>query len=151
MKKWQSRGLIISAGVLLLSGAAYFVIQALGSNIAFYIPPTEVAQGKAPTNKAFRIGGMVKIGSIKRQDLNVEFILTDFANDVLIKYKGSLPDLFKENSGAVAQVKLVDGVYVASEVLAKHDEKYTPPPVQHAIDKARGQMANPQSSPSSLN
>lgn len=142
MKKWHKRGIFIVTGLVLLGGAAYFVSNALNSSIAFYITPTEVAAGKTPSNKPFRVGGMVKSGSISRKDLEVNFIITDFAHDVQAKYTGSLPDLFKENSGAVAQGKMVDGVFVASEVLAKHDENYTPPPAQHALDKAAENKKN---------
>ena len=112
-------------------------MNALNSNIAFFVTPTEVVEGKAPQNKAFRIGGMVKEGSIRRDNLTVHFTITDTAKEVPVLYTGILPDLFKEGKGAVAQGRInPDGTFAATEVLAKHDENYMPPEAQHAIDKA---------------
>jgi len=137
MKKRHRRGLFIIVSIVLLAGACYFVIDALNSNISFYFSPTEVKEGKAPSNKSFRIGGMVKNGSIIRNDLEVNFIITDFNNEISAKYVGSLPDLFKENSGVVAQGRINNKIFIATEVLAKHDENYTPPPVQHILKKEK--------------
>ena len=118
--------------------ATVFVMQALDSNIAFFITPSEIAAGKAPQGKAFRIGGMVKEGSIKRDNLTVYFVVTDTVKEVPVAYTGILPDLFKEGKGAVAQGKLgADGLFTASEVLAKHDENYMPPEAKHAVDQAQ--------------
>ena len=111
------------------------ILNALNSNIALYITPTDVVQGKAPRNQVFRIGGMVKEDSLKRDGLVVHFVMTDLVNDVPVTYQGILPDLFKPGKGAVIQGKLgAGGDFVASEVLAKHDENYMPPEAQAALD-----------------
>jgi len=138
MKPRHKRIALIAGGLAALAIASVFVLQALDSNIAFFVTPTEVAAGKAPQGKAFRIGGMVKEGSLRRDNLTVHFIVTDTAKEVPVAYTGILPDLFKEGKGAVAQGKLgADGVFTASEVLAKHDENYMPPEAQHAVDQAQ--------------
>ena len=133
----QKRFGLIAAGVLVLCVAAAFVLNAFNSNLVFFFTPTQVLQGEAPKNKTFRIGGMVKVGSLQRDGTNVSFVVTDTANDMTVHYSGLLPDLFKEGKGVVAQGKLDDqGIMTASEVLAKHDENYMPPEAQHALDKA---------------
>lgn len=137
MKPRHKRIAIIVGGLASLGAAAALVLNALDSNIALYITPSEVAAGKAPQNKAFRIGGLVKDGSLKRDDLTVHFIVTDTVKDIPVAYTGILPDLFKEGKGAVVEGKLGPDGFVASEVLAKHDENYTPKEAQDAIDKAK--------------
>jgi cytochrome c-type biogenesis protein CcmE len=138
MKPRHKRIALIGGGLAALGIAAAFVLNALDSNIAFFVSPSEIAAGKAPQGKAFRVGGMVKEGSIRRDNLTVHFVITDTAKDVPVTYTGILPDLFKEGKGAVAQGKLgPDGVFAASEVLAKHDENYMPPEAQHAVDQAQ--------------
>lgn len=138
MRPWQKRAAIIGGGLAAIGVAAALALNALNSNIALYVTPSEVAAGKAPQGQAFRIGGMVKEGSIKRDNLTVNFVVTDTVKEVPVAYTGILPDLFKEGKGAVVQGKLgSDGRFVASEVLAKHDENYTPKEAQHAIDKAQ--------------
>ena len=133
----QKRFSLIIGGIVVLALAAGFVLNAFQSNLVFFFTPTQVAQGEAPRNKVFRVGGMVKEGSLKKDGENVQFVVTDFAHDVPVSYKGLLPDLFKEGKGVVAQGKLGDdGWFVASEVLAKHDENYMPPEAQHALDQA---------------
>ena len=102
------------------------MLNALNSNIAFFVTPTEVAEGKAPQDKTFRIGGMVKEGSLRRDNLTVHFAITDTAKEVPVIYTGILPDLFRENQSVVATGRMRDGVFVAEEVLAKHDETYMP-------------------------
>ena len=138
MKPRQKRIALIVGGLASLALAAVLTLNALDSNIALYVTPSEVAAGKAPQGKAFRIGGMVKEGSVKRQDMTVHFVVTDTAKDIPVAYTGILPDLFKEGKGAVIQGRLGgDGVFAASEVLAKHDENYMPPEAQHALDQAQ--------------
>jgi len=138
MKPRQKRIAIIVGGLASLAAAAALALNALDSNIALYVTPSEVAAGKAPQGKAFRIGGMVKEGSIERKELTVHFVITDTVKDIPVSYTGILPDLFKEGKGAVVQGKLgADGGFVASEVLAKHDENYMPPEAKHAIDQAQ--------------
>ena len=137
MKPRQKRIALIVGGLASLAVAATLVLNALDSNIALYVTPSEVAAGKAPQGKAFRIGGMVKEGSVKRNELTVNFIVTDTAKEVPVAYTGILPDLFKEGKGAVVQGKLgPDGLFTASEVLAKHDENYMPPEATKALDDA---------------
>lgn len=138
MKPRHKRAAIIIGGLTSLAVAATLVLRALDSNIALYITPSEVAAGKAPADKAFRIGGMVKANSLQRKELTVHFVMTDTAKEVPVSYTGILPDLFSEGKGAVIQGKMgADGVFVASEVLAKHDENYMPPEAKHAIDQAQ--------------
>ena len=138
MKNWQKRGAIIAAGLVALGTASALVLNALNSNIALYVTPTEVLAGKAPQGKAFRIGGLVKEGSLKRQDLTAHFVITDTVKDIDVSYTGLLPDLFKEGKGAVVQGRLEPGGHFkAAEVLAKHDENYMPAEAQQAIDQAR--------------
>ncbi|PUE33927.1 cytochrome c maturation protein CcmE [Limnohabitans sp. Jir72] len=137
MKSRHKRGLGIGLGVLLLCGAAYFVLNAFQSNLVFFFTPTQVAAGEAPKDGHFRVGGLVKAGSVKRQDMAVEFVVTDTHQEMPVRYVGLLPDLFKEGKGVVAQGRLDAGrLFVASEVLAKHDENYMPPEAQHALDEA---------------
>ena len=138
MKQRQKRIALIVGGLATIGVATALVMNALNSNIAFFVTPTEVLSGKAPQDKAFRIGGLVKEGSIRRDNLTVHFLITDTARDVPVTYTGILPDLFKEGKGAVAQGRIKpDGTFAATEVLAKHDENYMPAEAQHAIDEAQ--------------
>jgi cytochrome c-type biogenesis protein CcmE len=101
-----------------------------------------VANGEAPKGKTFRVGAMVKEGSVQRDGNTVRFVVTDTVREVPVTFVGALPDLFKEGKGVVAQGKLgEDGLFVASEVLAKHDENYMPPEAQHAMDQAAAAKA----------
>jgi cytochrome c-type biogenesis protein CcmE len=116
------------------------VLYALSQNINLFFSPTDMAQGKAPVDQRLRAGGMVREGSLRRasDSLTVRFVITDFAEDVEVEYTGILPDLFREGQGIVAQGKLNDdGVFLADEVLAKHDEKYMPPEVTQALNDAQ--------------
>ena len=138
MKPRHKRALRIVGALATLAIAAVLILNALNSNIALYVTPSEVAAGKAPKGQTFRIGGMVKDGSLKRDELVVHFIITDLVKEIPVSYKGILPDLFKEGKGAVVQGKLdPDGQFVASEVLAKHDENYMPPEAKHALEQAQ--------------
>ena len=138
----QKRFSLIIGGIVVLALAAGFVLNAFQSNLVFFFTPTQVAQGEAPKNKMFRVGGMVKEGSVKREQTVIEFVVTDTARDIPVRYSGLLPDLFKEGKGVVAQGRLDEqGLFVASEVLAKHDENYMPPEAQHALDKATAAKA----------
>ena len=104
----------------------YFVLKALDKNIDLYLTPTDVIESNYEMNNQFKLGGMVKEGSIKKTDLEVEFIVTDFNEEILISYQGILPNLFKENSGVVASGSLDGNIFKAKEILAKHDENYMP-------------------------
>ena len=138
MKPRQKRFLIIGAGLAAIAIAAVLILNALNSSIALYVTPSDVAAGKAPKFQAFRIGGLVKESSLKRDELVVHFVMTDMVKDIPVSYKGILPDLFKEGKGAVVQGKLnSDGEFIATEVLAKHDENYMPPEAKHALEQAQ--------------
>jgi cytochrome c-type biogenesis protein CcmE len=139
VKTRHKRLLLILAGLVILGAVAALVLNAFRSNLVFFFSPTQVAAGEAPKGKAFRIGGMVKEGSIRREadGVTLSFVVTDTEQDIAVRYQGILPDLFKEGKGAVAQGKIGDdGVFVASEVLAKHDENYMPPEAAQAVGEA---------------
>ena len=144
MKPRQKRIALIVGGLASLGIAAALALNALDSNIALYVTPSEVAAGKSPQGKAFRIGGLVKEGSVKRQDMTVRFVITDTAKEIPVAYTGILPDLFRDGKGAVVQGRLgSDGVFAATEVLAKHDENYMPPEAKHAVDEAQKAQKKP--------
>jgi cytochrome c-type biogenesis protein CcmE len=140
MKPRHKRLALIAGGLAALAVAAALVLNAFQSNLVFFFSPSQVAAGEAPQDRAFRIGGLVQEGSVKRnpETLTVNFVITDTAKNITVAYSGSLPDLFREGKGVVAQGKIgPDGVFRATEVLAKHDENYMPPDAQHAIDQAQ--------------
>ena len=140
MKPRHKRLALIVGGIAALAVATALVLNAFQSNLVFFFSPSQVAAGEAPQDRAFRIGGLVREGSVKRnaEGLTVNFVVTDTAKDITVAYSGSLPDLFREGKGVVAQGKLgADGVFRATEVLAKHDENYMPPDAQHAVDQAQ--------------
>ncbi len=144
MKPRHKRFAFIGLGLVVLGIATVLVLNAFQSNLVFFFTPTQVANGEVPQGRSFRIGGMVEDGSLVRENdgLTVRFIVTDTAKRVPVTYKGILPDLFKEGKGAVAQGKLnSDGTFVASEVLAKHDENYMPPEAAEALAKAKASGA----------
>ena len=150
MKSRHKKLALIGGALAILGIIAALVLNALNSNIALYISPTDVAAGKAPQGKAFRIGGMVKEGSVSREadGVTIRFVVTDTEKDIPVNYKGILPDLFKEGKGVVAQGRLTGtGNFVANEVLAKHDENYMPPEAAKAVSDAQG--AGKHVSPSS--
>jgi cytochrome c-type biogenesis protein CcmE len=136
--KPRHRRLAIAAAVVCAMGAAtVLVLNAFRSNLVFFYSPSQVAAKEAPAERTFRLGGLVQTGSVQRDGVNVRFVVTDTAVMVPVRYEGILPDLFKEGKGVVAQGRLKDGVFVASEVLAKHDENYMPPEAAEALAKAR--------------
>jgi len=138
VKPRHKRAVIIVGALIAISIAAVLILNALNSNIALYVTPSEVAAGKSPAGQVFRIGGMVKDGSVKRDGLTVNFVITDMVKDIPVAYTGILPDLFKEGKGAVIQGRLDQNrQFVASEVLAKHDENYMPPEAKHALEQAQ--------------
>jgi cytochrome c-type biogenesis protein CcmE len=144
MKPRHRRFAWIGAGVLLLAGAAGLVLNAFQSNLVFFFSPSDVAENRAPQGRAFRIGGMVVEKSLSRASdgLTVRFAVTDTVKTVPVVYTGILPDLFKEGKGVVAQGRIgPDGVFHATEVLAKHDENYMPPEAAAAIDQAHNRAA----------
>jgi cytochrome c-type biogenesis protein CcmE len=140
MKRRHKRIGIIIVGLAGLSLAAFLVASAFRQNLVFFFSPTQVAAKEAPVDRAFRIGGLVEDGTLKRDSdgLTVRFTVTDTAASIPVVYKGILPDLFKEGRGCVAQGRIgPDGVFQAEQVLAKHDENYMPPEAGEAIDKAK--------------
>jgi cytochrome c-type biogenesis protein CcmE len=138
--KTRHRRMAIAAGVVVAVGAiAALVLNAFQSNLVFFYSPTQVAANEAPVGRTFRLGGMVEEGSVKRSGVTVSFVVTDTARSLPVRYEGILPDLFKEGKGVVAQGQLQDGVFVAREVLAKHDENYMPPEAAAAIKHAKPQ------------
>ena len=131
---------LIVAGLAVSGIAAALVLNAFQSNLVFFFSPSQVIAKEAPLERAFRIGGMVESGSLKRQNdgLTVRFNVTDTVKTIPVVFTGILPDLFKEGKGVVAQGKLgPDGVFRATDVLAKHDENYMPPEAGHAIEQAQ--------------
>ena len=133
------RALAVAVGLSLVAGASALVLNAFNSNLVFFFSPTQVMQKQAPQGRSFRIGGLVETGSVQRgtQDLRLDFIVTDGAQRVPVRYTGLLPDLFQEGKGVVAQGRLgPDGVFHAEQVLAKHDENYMPPEAAAALKAA---------------
>jgi cytochrome c-type biogenesis protein CcmE len=134
----RQKRLTIIVGILVAVGAGTaLVLNAFNSNLVFFYSPSQVAAHEAPEGRPFRVGGMVTVGSVKRDGVDVVFTVTDLVKSMQVHYRGSLPDLFKEGKGVVAQGKLgSDGVFTAQEVLAKHDENYMPPEAAAALKKA---------------
>ena len=138
MKPRYKRMVAIGLGVVSLGVAAALVLAAFQKNLVFFFTPSQVAANEAPQGRSFRIGGMVVPGSLKREGVDVEFTVTDTAKSMRVTYRGQLPDLFREGKGVVAQGQLgADGIFRASEVLAKHDENYMPPEAADAVKKAQ--------------
>ena len=125
-------GIVASVGV-----ATALVLNAFQSNLVFFYSPSQVAAKEAPTGRTFRIGGLVQAGSVQRDGVQVRFQVTDTVKTIPVRYQGILPDLFKEDKGVVAQGSLgADGIFVACDVLAKHDENYMPPEASDALKRA---------------
>lgn len=147
MKPRHKRGLMIIGGLAALGLAAALVLSAFNQNLVFFFTPTQVAANEAPQGRTFRVGGMVEAGSVQRQPdgVTVRFMVTDTAKSIPVVYRGALPDLFREGKGVVTQGRLgPDGTFQASEVLAKHDENYTPPEAAEAVKKAHEANAKAQ-------
>ena len=137
MTKRQNRMILVALLVFGVSLAGFFGIKAFNENLLYFFTPTDVFEGKAPQGKSFRIGGLVKPGSIIREDLLVLFTLTDNKKTIEVHFEGILPDLFREGQGIVATGSLSDKIFfMATEVLAKHDENYMPPEVAEALQKS---------------
>jgi cytochrome c-type biogenesis protein CcmE len=133
----RRKRLFVVLGILAgVAASVSLAMVASRENIMFYYDPSQIAAGKAPSAKRFRVGGMVVKGSVQRKpgDLEVRFVLTDFAHQVPVEYTGVLPDLFREGQGIIAHGSMSpNGAFVADEVLAKHDEKYMPPEVAASL------------------
>jgi cytochrome c-type biogenesis protein CcmE len=144
LKTRHKRIALIVIGIGILGLVVALVLNAFQSNLVFFFSPTQVAAGEAPKGKSFRIGGLVKEGSIKREadGVTLRFVITDTEKELTVAYKGILPDLFRQGKGAVAQGKLGEsGIFVATEVLAKHDENYMPPEAAQAVGEAHVRAA----------
>ncbi|MGA0974122.1 MAG: cytochrome c maturation protein CcmE [Sedimenticolaceae bacterium] len=140
MKARHQRLSLIVIGLAILGLATYLVLNALEGNLSYFFSPSQVHNGEAPKDHVFRLGGMVEKGSVQRAegDLTVNFIVTDMHKTIPVAYTGILPDLFEEGQGVIAQGKLnADNLFIADEVLAKHDENYMPPEVAAAMQAGK--------------
>jgi len=147
VKPRTKRIAMVVGGIAALGVAAALILSAFQQNLVFFFTPSQVAANEAPQGKTFRIGGMVEKGSVKRGEdgLTVKFLVTDTAKTIPVVYRGALPDLFREGKGVVAQGRVgADGVFSASEVLAKHDENYMPPEAEEALRKAGHPVRPPE-------
>ena len=141
MTRRQNRMLLVALLVLGVFSAGYLGIKAFNENLLYFYTPTDVANGKAPVGKSFRVGGLVEKDSVKRQDMMVSFVVTDNNESVEVNFEGILPDLFREGQGIVATGSVLTNCvrwtcktyFLATEVLAKHDENYMPPEVAAAL------------------
>jgi len=145
MTKRQNRMLLVALLVFGVFSAGYLGIKAFNENLLYFYTPSDIANGKAPAGKSFRVGGLVEKGSVKRQDMTVNFVVTDNNESVEVKYEGILPDLFREGQGVVTSGSLTSKcsrnwfgrqckyIFLATDVLAKHDENYMPPEVAAAL------------------
>lgn len=147
MKRKHRRLVLLAAGMVALTGVGALVLSAFEENLLFFYSPTDIVENGVPTDRTFRLGGLVEEKSVKRLDdgLTVEFRVTDLAHAIRVSYRGILPDLFGEGQGIVAEGRLTPaGMFVATRVLAKHDENYMPPEVAEALKKS-GQWRGPSS------
>ena len=139
----KQRLLLIAVLVIGISSATALMLVAFQQNLLFFLTPTQVSNGEAPAGRLFRMGGMVREGSLERlQDITVRFAVTDFAESVPVEYSGILPDLFREGQGVVVRGEIRQDTFYAEEVLAKHDENYMPPEAQYALDAAKTLQEN---------
>jgi cytochrome c-type biogenesis protein CcmE len=142
----QRRMVFVGVLLLVVGAAVGFALKAFQDNLQYFYSPSDVSAGKAPADRLFRVGGMVTEGSFKRPpgSLEAHFVLTDFASDVTVSYTGVLPDLFREGQGVICRGKLgTNGIFVAQEVLAKHDENYMPPDVAETLKKQHANNGPP--------
>ena len=146
MKPRHKRLALIGGGLVAVALASALVLNAFQSNLVFFFTPTQVAAGEAPQGTAFRIGGLVKDGTLKRNDMTVRFIVTDTAKEMPVAFTGILPDLFRDNQSVIATGHMDNARFVATEVLAKHDETYMPKELKDAMAKAHKDKPMPQGS-----
>ena len=137
-KKVKSRIFFLSLSFFILGIVVFIILKSLEENLVYFFSPTEIYnKSDISLKKKIRIGGLVKEGSIIRQKDSVNFIITDLKNEIIVSYKGLVPNLFSEGKGVVAEGKLNDKKYfVAEKILAKHDENYMPPEVTRALEKS---------------
>ena len=136
MKPRHKRFAIIGGLLSAVGAVVALVLNAFQSNLVFFYSPSQIAAQEAPAGRTLRVGGLVEAGSVKVESAKVQFVITDTAKTVAVRYEGILPDLFKEGKGVVAQGQLQGGVFMAREVLAKHDENYMPPEAAEALKRA---------------
>ncbi len=134
-KKVKLRFIFIFALILITILTSYLVLNNLKSNVVYFLSPTEINNLREITNEKLRVGGMVKKNSIKIDSNNINFVITDFSNEIIVSFSGSVPNLFKEEKGVVAEGYLRDkNFFIANKILAKHDENYMPPEVKEALE-----------------
>ena len=136
-KKVKSRAAFIIIPLFLLAITIYFILRSLEENVVYFFSPTEIYNKEdISLNKQMRVGGLVKEGSIIRENTSINFVITDLKNEIIVTFNGPVPNLFSEGKGVVAEGKLKDkNFFVASEIIAKHDENYMPPEVKKALEK----------------
>jgi len=147
MTRRQNRMLLVALLLFGVFSAGYLGIKAFNENLLYFYTPTDIANGKVPAGKSFRVGGLVEKDSVQRQDMRVSFLVTDNNNDIKVIYDGILPDLFREGQGIVATGSVTckrkgwscKNIFLATEVLAKHDENYMPPEVAAALKSSEVQ------------
>ena len=148
MTRRQNRMILVG---LLVSGvflAGYLGLKAFSENLLYFYTPSDIVEGKAPKNKSFRVGGLVETDSLVREGMKVTFMVTDNIQSIKVTYEGILPDLFREGQGVVASCSVLNkcvgltcaNTFIASEVLAKHDENYMPPEVAAALEISSSQQ-----------
>ena len=137
-KKTKSRILFLVSSAIILTLIIYFILKSLEDNVVYFFSPTEIYnKPNIILNETIRVGGLVKIDSITKNPSSIKFIITDLKNEIVVSYKGLVPNLFAEGKGVVAEGKLVDKKYfVADKILAKHDENYMPPEVSKSLEKS---------------
>ena len=133
--KTKKRIGLITFLILGFSLTIFFILKVFEQNLLFFITPTQIVKKEYPIDRSFRLGGMVLKGSIKTENIKHTFFVTDFSYNIEVKYEGLLPDLFKEGQGVIVTGKFIDNVFIASELLAKHDENYMPPEVAKMMKK----------------
>ena len=144
MTRRQNRMLLVALLLFGVFSAGYLGIKAFNENLLYFYTPTDIANGKVPAGKSFRVGGLVEKDSVQRQDMRVSFLVTDNNNDIKVIYDGILPDLFREGQGIVATGSVTckrkgwscKNIFLATVVLAKHDENYMPPEVAAALESS---------------
>ena len=147
MTRRQNRMLLVALLLFGVFSAGYLGIKAFNENLLYFYTPTDVANDKAPVGKSFRVGGLVEKDSVQRQDMMVSFVVTDNNKSIEVRYEGILPDLFREGQGVVTSGSITckrkgwscKNIFIATEVLAKHDENYMPPEVAAALEATAGE------------
>jgi len=137
-KRVKARIFFLLLSLILAAAIIFIVLRSLKENVVYFLSPTEIYnKAQISSGKKIRIGGLVKINSIKKNETSIDFIITDLKNEIIVSYKGLVPNLFSEGKGVIAEGQLKDKKYfIADKILAKHDENYMPPEVSEALEKA---------------